>query len=112
MSRNGGSRIAPSLTMRIRPPRSTTNRRPLPSPALVTSRGAENPVTATVAWTVWPVGSNEPAGLVDGPPDATAALGAVVAAIGMDAVGAPATGLPRAGGAEDDTVVPQPAMTI
>src|SRR6478735_5693347 len=111
MSRKGGSRIAPSLTIRIVPPCSTTNSRPLPSPALATSSGAENPATATVACTVWPVGSNGAAG-VDGAPDGEGPLGPADDAIEADAVGTPAAGLPAADCTDDVVVGPQAAATI
>ncbi len=68
MSRNGRSTSAPSRTIRIFPPCSTTNSRPLPSPAFATSTGFDRPVTATDTVTLTAFGSNaaaaEPVGVV------------------------------------------------
>src|SRR5689334_14332881 len=65
ISRNGRSTSLPSWTIRMRPPCSTTNRRPEPSPASVTSTGDCRPPTTVVTMGLTLLGSKaatDPAG--------------------------------------------------
>src|SRR3954454_3100958 len=57
MSRNGVAADFPSLTIRMRPACSTTNSRPLPSRADVTSTGDDRPSTTTEVVSSTPAGS-------------------------------------------------------
>ena len=58
MSRKGSGRTAPFLTMRIVPPRSTTNSRPEPSAASATKTGWSKPLATRSSLTAKVAGSN------------------------------------------------------
>src|SRR5690349_18583658 len=80
MSRNGRPATAPSRTIRIAPPCSATNRRPVPSPAFAIASGAESPLAAGSRLTATRAGSKRPGPAADadgrplapGPPEAPA----------------------------------------